>query len=149
MKIRDVMSRNLQNISPQATLAHAAKMMRALNVGALPVCDNDKPIGILTDRDITVRAVAGGKDPSRACACEVMTDNVIHCYEDEDVSEAARIMEAKQIRRLLVFDRNDRVVGIVSLGDIATRVHSDQLSGQVLERVSEPSHAGGAPQQYA
>ena len=139
MQLREVMTRQIEEIPPQANLQDAAEKMRTLDVGALPVCENDKLLGMLTDRDIAVRAVARGCDPRRTPVSDAMTPNAIWCYEDEDVSEAARIMEEKQIRRLLVLDRNKHAVGIVSLGDIATRVQNDRLSGDVLQQVSQPS----------
>jgi CBS domain-containing protein len=132
------MTRDIEEIPPHMLLTEAAQKMRLLDVGALPVCDNGRLIGMLTDRDIAVRAVAAGRDPRQTQAREVMTPSVIFCYEDEDVRDAARVMEEKQIRRLLVFDHNDRACGIVSVGDIATRIRDEHLSSEVLERVSEP-----------
>jgi CBS domain-containing protein len=139
MQLKEVMTRNLEGIPPQAMLTAAAEKMRALDVGALPVYEHDKIIGILTDRDIAVRAVATGRDPRQTPARDAMTPGIVYCYEDEDVLEAVRRMEQKQIRRLLVFDRHNEAVGIVSLGDIATRIGRDRLSGNILERISEPS----------
>jgi CBS domain-containing protein len=139
MLLKDVMTQNLEEVGPSATLQQAAEKMRSKDIGALPVCENSKLVGILTDRDITVRAVADGKDPGQATVRDAMSEGAVWCYEDDDVKEAARIMEEKQIRRLVVFDRNKRAVGIVSLGDIATRQKSDQLSGEVLEQISQPS----------
>jgi CBS domain-containing protein len=94
---------------------------------------------MITDRDITVRAVADGRDPRQSTVREAMTGQAIFCYEDEEIERAARLMEEKQIRRLPVFDRNQRLCGIVSLGDLATRLGDDRLSGEVLEQVSEPN----------
>ena len=139
MQLREVMTRNVEEIPPQATLRDAAQRMRSLDVGALPVCENNKLVGMITDRDITVRAVADGCDPQRSTVREAMTGQIVFCYEDEDVQRAARMMEEKQIRRLPVFDRNQRLCGIVSLGDLATRLRNDRLSGEVLEQVSEPN----------
>ena len=139
MQLKEVMTRNIEEIQPQANLQDAAAKMKSLDVGALPVCENDKLIGMLTDRDITVRAVAEGCDPRNTCVRDAMSPGAIWCYEDDDVRDAARIMEEKQIRRLVVFDRNKRAVGIVSLGDIATRLGDDHLSGDVLQEVSQPS----------
>jgi len=139
MLLKDVMTRNVEEIPPQMTLKDAAARMKSLDVGALPVCENNKLVGMITDRDIATRAVAEGRDPKTTRASDAMTSGVVYCYEDEDTRQAAKIMQEKQIRRLVVFDRNQRAVGIVSLGDIATRADSDQLSGQTLERVSEPS----------
>ena len=139
MQLREVMTRHIENIEPQANLADAAAKMKSLDVGALPVCDNDKLVGMLTDRDIAVRAVADGCDPTKTCVSDAMSPGAVWCYEDDDIREAARIMQEKQIRRLVVFDRNKRAVGIVSLGDIATRLGDDHLIGDTLQQVSQPS----------
>src|SRR5262245_859302 len=139
MQVRSVMTQNLKDIPPTTTLQDAAEKMKSLDVGALPVCENNRLVGILTDRDIAVRAVAAGKDPKRTKASDVMTDDVYCCYAGDDVRVAARIMEDKQIRRLLVVDSNSRPIGIVSLGDIAQRMSGDGISAEILERVSEPS----------
>jgi CBS domain-containing protein len=132
------MTRKVENVGPDATLVEAARKMRSLDVGALPVCQGDRMIGMVTDRDIAVRAVADGCDPNVTAVRQAMSDEPVFCYEDETVESAAALMERKQIRRLPVFDRNKRAVGIVSLGDLAVRNRDDRLSGEVLERVSEP-----------
>jgi CBS domain-containing protein len=139
MQLKDVMTRDVEVIHPNATLEEAAAKMDALNVGPLPVCDGDRLVGMLTDRDVTVRATAAGRDPKTTRVREVMTDEVVYCFEDQDTNEAARIMEEKQIRRLVILNRDKRLVGIVSLGDLAVTTQDDQLSGEVLERVSEPA----------
>ena len=139
MTLKDVMTRGVREISPDSSLRDAAKQMKELNVGVLPVCDGNRIVGVLTDRDIAIRAVAEGCDPDSTKSSEVMSPGVVYCYEDEDVREAARLMEKRQIRRLLVMDRNQKAVGIVSLGDLATRQRDDRLSGQVLEGISEPA----------
>ena len=139
MQLRDVMTRQVHEIPPDASLKDAAEIMRACDIGALPVCEKDKLIGMITDRDITVRAVAEGQDPNRSNVRQAMSQQTFFCYEDEDVQKAAQLMEEKQIRRLPVFDRQQRLCGIVSLGDIATRIHDDRLSGEVLEQISEPN----------
>jgi CBS domain-containing protein len=105
----------------------------------LPVCDGEQLVGMVTDRDITVRATAAGKDPRTATVREVMSKDVLYCFDDQDVSEAARLMESQQVRRVPVLDHSRRLVGIVSLGDVATTTRDDRLSGEVLERVSEPA----------
>ena len=138
MKVKQVMTRNIENIEADTNLKEAASMMRSLDVGALPVCENDKLVGMITDRDITVRAVADGRDPAHSTVRDAMTQDVCWCYEDDDVERAAKLMEDRQIRRLPVFDRNNRAVGILSIGDLATRTRDEHLSGEVLERVSEP-----------
>jgi len=140
MKLKDVMTPNVECVRPDDTLQQAAKKMRDLDVGPLPVCgDNDRLVGMITDRDITVRAVAEGKDPKVTRVREVMTDEVIHVFEDQDVQEAIRTMQERQVRRLVVLNRDKRLVGIVSLGDLATQTGDREKAGEVLQEVSEPS----------
>jgi CBS domain-containing protein len=119
-------------------LDKAAEQMKDLNVGSLPVCDSDRLVGMITDRDITVRATSLSLDPATTTVAEVMTPVIYSCYEDQDIEEAAALMRQKQIRRLPVLDRNRRLVGIVSLGDLAVRGRDDALSGNTLEKISEP-----------
>jgi len=144
MLLRDIMTQGVVEIPPQTTLKEAAERMRTLDVGVLPVCDGQRILGILTDRDIALRGVAEGCDPNTTCVTEAMTPDVIYCFDDEDVREAAKLMEQRQIRRLLVMDHQKHAVGIVSLGDIATRTQDERLSGEVLERVSEEGNTGMA-----
>lgn len=144
MQLKDVMTRDIQDIAPESTLKNAAETMRALDVGALPVCENKKLIGIITDRDIAIRAVADGRDPNQTKVRDAMSGPLLYCYEDEDIASAVKLMEEKQIRRLPVFDRRQQLCGLVSLGDLATRVQNDRLSGEVLGRVSEQSAAAPA-----
>jgi CBS domain-containing protein len=140
MKVSEIMSRDVKVLPPNATLQQAAQQMKVLDVGALPICDGERLLGMVTDRDIVVRAIATGKD-RQVTVTEVMSPDVFYLFEDQDVDEAARIMEKRQIRRLPVLDRNKHLVGIVSLGDIAVRTGDDSLSGDALEAVSEPSRA--------
>jgi CBS domain-containing protein len=138
MKLSEIMSRDVAMIQPDASLQTAAKMMRDLNIGFLPVCDGETLIGVLSDRDITIRALAEGMDVNIMLGRDLMTVPAIYCFEDQDVSEAAQIMAEKQIRRLVILGRdNNRVVGVVSLGDLARHETTDR-SGQVLKRVSQP-----------
>ena len=140
MKVSEVMTRGAECTRPDASLREAAGRMKALDVGSLPVCgDSDRLVGMLTDRDITVRAVADGQDPKTARVQDVMTPDIIYCFEDQDVREAARLMEQQQVRRLAVLNRDKRLVGIVSLGDLAVKAGDEQLSGEALEQVSEPA----------
>lgn len=139
MQLRDIMTHDVQVIPPEASLKDAAREMKSQDVGALPVCRNDKLIGLITDRDIAVRAIAEGKNPDACCVSEAMTPGLIYCYEDDDVQKAMNLMEQRQIRRLPVMDHNQRLVGVVSLGDLATRQQNDRISGQVLQQVSQPS----------
>ena len=102
MQLKDVMTRQVEVISPDASLEEAARKMDQLNVGPLPVCENERLVGLVTDRDITVRATAAGKDPRTTPVREAMSQDVLYCFEDQDVREAAQIMENQQVRRLPV-----------------------------------------------
>jgi CBS domain-containing protein len=138
MQLKDVMTHEVEVIHPDATLAEAAQKMKELNVGPLPVCDGEHVVGMLTDRDITVRATASGGSPTQIRVRDVMTRDVVYGFEEQDIGDAARLMEEKQIRRLVVLNRDKKLVGIVSLGDLAVDANQ-QLAGEVLERVSEPA----------
>ena len=139
MQLRDVMTRDVEVIHPDATVEEAAEKMEALNVGPLPVCDGQRLVGMITDRDITVRAVAAGVAPDQAKVRDVMTPEVAYAFEDQDVREAERIMQDNQIRRLPILDRDKRLVGIVSLGDLAVDTDDTRGTGETLERISEPA----------
>jgi CBS domain-containing protein len=138
MKLREIMTREVEIVHPDDSLQTAAQKMRYRDVGFLPVCDGDRLIGVLTDRDIALRATAEGVDPSKSLSTEWVTNPVVYCFEDQDVDEAAQLMREHQIRRLVILGRDDRrLVGVVSLGDLATNVE-EQKSGEVLQEVSEP-----------
>src|SRR3954447_6504788 len=109
MQVKDVMTRGAQCIAPDATLQEAARQMKNLDVGSLPVCENDRLVGMLTDRDITVRATAGACDPCSTHVRDVMTPDVVYCFEDQEISDASRLMEDHQIRRLVVLNRAKRL----------------------------------------
>ena len=138
MRVSEVMTRGVECARPTDSVAHAAGRMKAMDVGVLPVCgDNDRLVGMLTDRDITVRATAGASDPSGTCVRDVMTPAVTYCFEDDDVARAAATMKDKQIRRLVVLNRDKRLTGIVSLGDLAVEGDRRQAA-EALRGVSEP-----------
>jgi CBS domain-containing protein len=137
MKLSDVMTPNPEVVAPETRLSDAAAMMRKLDIGVLPVTQDGRLLGIVTDRDITVRATAEHKSPDKTAVRDVMTRDAACCHEDEDVREGARLMEERQIRRLPIVDREEHLIGIVSLGDIAVNA-GRKLSGEVLEKVSEP-----------
>ena len=139
MRVYDVMTKNAECIRPDATLQDAASRMRDLDVGSLPVCEKERLVGLLTDRDITVRSVADGHDPRSDHVRDVMTPRVAYCFDDQDIRIAADLMREKQIRRLPVLNRDKRLVGIVSLGDLAVQTGDDRLAGQTLEGISEPT----------
>lgn len=140
MRVFDVMTKGAECVRPDATLQQAAGRMKALDVGALPVCGTDDRLaGMLTDRDITLRSVAEGHDPRADRVKDVMSPGIFYCFDDQDVNEAADLMREKQIRRLPVLNRDKRLVGIMSLGDLAVETGDEKLSGRVLEGVSEPA----------
>lgn len=138
MKLHDIMSSDVRCVKPDNTLVEAAGLMRELDVGAVPVCDNDRLAGMLTDRDLTLRATAEGKDPNKTTVREAMSEGVIYIFEDQSVEEAAHLMEEKQIRRLPVLNRSKRLVGIVSLGDLALHAQP-AFGGEALKEVSRPN----------
>ena len=138
MILKDIMTPGVEVITPEATLQQAAAKMRRLNIGPLPVCDGDQLIGMLTDRDITVRAVAEGRGPVTTQVREVMTPDAIYGFDDQDIEDAAHLMEHYQIRRLPVLNRRKQLVGMVLLGDLAVHPGQQPLAGEVLEQVSEP-----------
>jgi len=138
MQVRDVMTKGAECVRPSNSLQEAAQKMKNQDVGPLPVCDNDRLMGLITDRDIVVRAVAEGCDPRTTTVQNVMTPDVLCCYEDQDVQEAAQLMCEQQVRRLVVLNRDKRLVGIVSLGDLAVETGDEKLVGKTLEQVSMP-----------
>ena len=127
MKVKDMMHKGAEYVAPNATLEQVAKKMRDYDVGALPVCEGGKAIGIVTDRDVTIRGLANGKDISKLTAKDVMSKNVVHCRDTEDAEDALRIMEDNQVRRLPVLDEAQKLVGMVSLGDISHALSQDCL----------------------
>lgn len=139
LQIKDVMTPQAEVISPDATTEEAAALMKTLDIGVLPVCDEEGLVGVLTDRDLVMRVLAVTQDPKAMLVGEAMTPSVVYCFEDDEVEHAATIMAGQQIRRLPVLDRNRKLVGIVSVGDIAVHTQDRQLIGKVLEDVSQPS----------
>ena len=137
-QLREVMTRDVQVIHPAATIREAAEMMRDLDVGVLPVCDGRRLQGMVTDRDVVVRALADGRDPSTPVQA-VMSTEVAYCFEDQDIRDAERMMGQKQIRRLVILDRDKNLAGIVSLGDVVVDTADDAQAGKTLEAISEPS----------
>lgn len=138
MEIREIMSRELRIASTGQTLREAAQAMAEQDVGALPVGDHGRLVGMITDRDIVTRAIARGRSPAETRVAEVMSEEVLYCFEDEDVESAAREMSELQIRRLPVLDRQKRLVGVVALADLARHVGGPR-SGGVLREISAPA----------
>ena len=138
MKLSEIMTRDVQMVQPDDPLQSAAKKMRDYDIGFLPVCDGGTLLGVLSDRDITIRALAEGIDVNVMLCRDLMTTPGLYCFDDQDLKEAAKVMEEHQVRRLVILDRdNQRVVGVVSLGDLARNGIMD-LSRKVLKEVSEP-----------
>jgi CBS domain-containing protein len=137
MQVSEVMTRSVDLIDPNTQIKDAAVRMRDDNIGALPVGENDRLVGMVTDRDIAVRAVADGRAPTQTVVRDVMSEKVFCCFEDNDLTEAARLMAKHQVHRLPVLNRDKRLVGIVALADLA-RV-SDQAAGEAVRGISEPT----------
>jgi CBS domain-containing protein len=134
------MKEEVRLIHPERTLLEAAKKMQQFDIGALPVVDDGKVVGMITDRDILVRAVAEGGNPNETKTADVMTKDVVTAYDDQDVNEAGKLMKENQIRRLVILNRNNEISGMLSLGDLATAALDRSEKGEVLEKVSEAEH---------
>lgn len=139
MQVQQFMTKTVEFVSPTTTLAEAATLMRELDVGVLPVGDGGRATGMLTDRDIVVRAIAENRDPAQTRVGEVVTPRVCTVYADQDVEDAANLMSREQVRRLLVIDRDQRPVGIVSLGDLS-RGQAGDAAEVALDGITQPEH---------
>jgi CBS domain-containing protein len=141
MVIAEIMTREVESVPPDASLQEAAQVMDSRNVGSLPVCNGERLIGVITDRDIVVRAVALGSSPSETTVHECMTADATYAFEDEDVDAALERMKALQIRRLIVLSRAKRLVGVLALGDIATEPDAAPNAdvGAAIAEISEPA----------
>ena len=135
MKVKNSMHKGTQWVSPDTPVTALAKMMLEQDIGAIPVGENDRLIGMVTDRDIALRAVGNGHDISRLTARSVMTEGIVWCRDTDDVSQTVQIMGSKQVRRLPVIDKNKRMVGILSLGDLA-HTASERLTADAAKAVS-------------
>jgi CBS domain-containing protein len=136
MKIKEIRTPSPQCISPDANLVEAAVMMKKWDVGILPVCKNERIIGVITDRDITIRAVARGSDPNATMVFQVMSGEFIHCLDDDEIEKALEIMEMGRVRRLPVLNQDRALVGIISLGDLAARLDKVEIAGRLLKHIS-------------
>ncbi|HEY5238333.1 MAG TPA: CBS domain-containing protein [Rhizomicrobium sp.] len=137
MKISEVMSPEVRIADPDDTIQDAAQIMEENDVGFLPVGEDDRLVGMITDRDIALRAVAKGKDPHTTLVRDVMTTKVLYCYDSDDVEAAADNMAELRVRRLPIVNADKRLVGVVSIGDIAF-LHSAATAGKTLEGVCTP-----------
>src|SRR5919109_3489759 len=132
MQLRSIMSQEVEVICADATLQEAAQQMRASNIGAVPVCEGNRVVGILTERDLMTRAIAEGCDPKTTRVRQVMTPELITCFEDQESTAAIRLMQERQIRHLAVLSRDQRFVGIISLRDLAAPGREEELSGSAI-----------------
>lgn len=139
MQIKDVMTEVVDLVDPETRIADAARKMRDNDIGALPVGEGDQLVGLLTDRDIVVRAIAEGKDPDSFTVREAMSKRVLYCFDEQSTVEVATNMGMEQVRRLPVVDREKRLVGIVSLGDLSAG-GANREAGEALGRISEAAH---------
>ncbi len=142
MQIREIMTPNPEMIPMEASLTDAAAKMKHLDVGIMPVAQESTLVGVVTDRDIVLRGVAEKRDLSHTRVRDIMSSDVLTCPDNTDMADAMRRMEKKKVRRVIVTDPSGKPVGIVSLGDIATRTGKEkeiELGGEVLTKVSEPS----------
>jgi CBS domain-containing protein len=137
--VRDVMHEGVETTRPDDTVKHAAILMEACEIGPVPVCDGERLVGIVTDRDIAVRAVAAGRDPNEARVREVMTaEHIVTCREDQPLEEVVELMRRHEVRRLPVLDAQRRLIGMVALADIAQ--HTDVATRAAAVRaVSHPT----------
>ena len=143
MQAKDLMTKNVECISPEMPIRDAAQKMKALDVGFLPVCENDRLIGALTDRDIVLRTIANGKDVEYSKAHDVMTNDTFWCYEDQTSDEVADYMAEKEIRRVLILNRKKRLVGVISIGDLA-KAGEEQITGETIKDIAAAPPAQAA-----
>jgi CBS domain-containing protein len=137
-RVQDIMTRGVRSLSPSDSVVMAAQTMDEFNVGAIPVCRDGKLVGMVTDRDIALRAVARARADAGTTLSDVMSGHVSWCYDDQSVDDVLQMMSDWQIRRVPVMDRSDRLVGMLSLGDVAVKGDPDQ-AGQCLMHISEPA----------
>jgi CBS domain-containing protein len=135
MRVKRAMHEGVQWVEPMTSVKEIARLMRKHDIGAIPIGENDRLIGMVTDRDIVCRCVAEGSDPTNATARQVMSKGIVFCRDEEELDDAARIMEQKKIRRLPVINKDKRMIGMLSLGDVS-QAGSRELTGEVMKSVS-------------
>ena len=143
MQAKELMTGKVQCVAPDTKIPDAAKQMKALDVGFLPVCENDRLVGALTDRDIVLRVIADGKDLKKCKARDVKTDDVFWCYEDQTADEVADYMAEKEVRRVLILNRDKRLVGVISIGDLAKR-GEEKITGETIRDIATAPPAQAA-----
>src|SRR5437879_903480 len=135
MKIREIMSTNVECVPPNSGIRDLANKMKMLDVGFVPICENDRLVGTVTDRDIVIRCLAGGQDVNSCKAGEIMSKNIFWCYEDQDVKDVAEKMRDNDVRRMLILNKGKRLVGVVSIGDISKV--EEKETGKTLKDITE------------
>jgi CBS domain-containing protein len=148
MTLKEIMTTDVQVVAPDCKLIEAAQKMRDLDVGAVPVCDGERLIGVITDRDIVVRGIAEGLSAQDADVRSLTSGPVVYAFEDDSVENASKLMQERRIRRLPVINREKRLVGIVALADLALKGQDAAKSGETIQKVSEPA-AGSAKTKVA
>lgn len=137
MLVKDIMTKNPETVPPNTAIQKVAEEMQKLDCGFMPIAENGKIVGTVTDRDITIRAVSNGKDPKNTPVSEIMTSRSYHVSENDNVNIAAKKMCQHQIRRLIVLDKDKHISGVVSLGDIACKCKNHEIDAEIIEEVSE------------
>lgn len=135
MKVKDAMHSGVTWVGPDTRIADIARMMRDEDIGSVPIGENDRLVGMVTDRDIAIKALADGRDAASMTARDVMSGPILYCRADQELDDAVQYMESKKVRRLPVIDTNKRMVGILSLGDVAA-AGGPELSGEMAQAVS-------------
>lgn len=135
MKIREIMTANVECVPPNLSVTQLAEKMKALDVGFVPVCENDRLMGTVTDRDIVIRGLASGRDINSCTARDVMTNEIFYCFEEDNVKDVAERMRDKEVRRMLILNEQKRLVGVVSIGDVSKV--EEKVSGKVLHDITD------------
>jgi len=138
MKVNEIMSRGIRSVDVSAKLNVIADKMKNFDIGVLGVYEEGRLVGLVTDRDVVVRGLAESRNLDLTGAEDIMSSNIVYCHEDDDLEQAAQVMEDKQLHRLVVVNDSEKPVGILSLGDLAAKAHRDELVGEIVERITEP-----------
>ncbi len=139
MLVKEIMTKGIETIGWDEMVCQAAKKMRSLGVGSLPVEQDNQIVGIVSKKDIVYRCIAEDCDAESMMVSEIMTTDLATCWEDESIEDAARVLEQKQLHRLLVMSDENEPVGVISLSDMAVKAHDEHLAWEILERISEPA----------
>lgn len=139
MQVKEIMTSDVETIDANTMLVEAASLMRELDTRVMPVRQEQQLVGIITDRDITIRAAAEGKDPKETTVREAMTPQIFYCFEEDDINEAASIMKDKGLHRLLVINKDNQPVGFISYADFTVKIRDEKLGWEILEKIPEPA----------